>query len=265
MRDFKNFREFVDYALTDPTIKKITFRSLTKMSELSVQPATDLNGKWLGIKEPSLISREEMESGKYIAKPETTRTISDGYEMDLSNEIDREDLKWLKYCKEFMFSKKEALFQVFPTPMFFVDLPDYENTVKLTSFQAKKKAFDLVENTPEDELKFICKKLNVDMSDADIKTIKVWLLDTADSSKEGAEKIISILEAPDYKVELFALKVLDAGIIKQESGIYKYGNVVIGFTYEVLKEFLKDRVKNKEVIDSIIQELEPAKKQPIKK
>ncbi len=250
--NFKDLREFTQYIKGLPAgEKKITLRNISKVTTYVVQPPVDGNGKYLGgVKVKEMISRAEAESGRYIPTPESKVKLEEGTVFDLDDEIQGKDWEWVQYLDCIALTKGDALSNKHVS--FYIELPEMEAVRKLGKFEAKKKAYDLVANIPTDELVEAAMSMGLLVEGYSPSQIRTLLYDKADSD---AEKLARTLEDPDYAIVLTYLKAKKMGVIIYQDQMYRYGDITLGFTESQVKEFLKDRKANKEIVESIHKEM----------
>jgi hypothetical protein len=89
-----------------------------------------------------------------------------------------------------------------------------------------------------------------------------------DQAEQKPEKILQIYEGADVSVRLLLIKARKKGTIKiDESGFYRYGNVVLGMSEKASVDWLQDRA-HKHIIEMIEKETNPeyfVKDEPVAK
>ena len=257
-KDFKNLLDFTDYIKSLPagTSKKITLRNISKVTTHLVYPPIDENGRYVGgVKTREQISRAEADSGKYIATPESKVKLEEGTVFDLDDEMQKVDWEWVKYLRCVGLTKEETLTD--KDKIFYVELPELEAVRAVSKFETKQKAYTLVSDIATDELPEAGTSLGMNVDSYAPSQIRSMLYQKAD---DDPAKLIATLQDPDYAIILLFLKAKSKGIIYYQDSIYRYGDISLGFTESQVKEFLKDKKANKEIIESIVKELETRSK-----
>lgn len=276
MKEFNNIKDYTEFLLNQPQgVEKVirlacNSKGLTGSGEVKVdvEPYKDRSGRSLGAY-PSL-SREQQESGEYIPHGTfksiagetimaTKVTIAHGTEFNLENEVDRKNWEFVQHTPYITMNLSDFLNN--KKALFYVELPaTIEAEAKVSNFELRAKAFNLISNSPSTDLRFVANMLNYNLNDYSDSVIKQWLYEYADENALKTKKLIDTLEAPDYSVALLMLKAIERGVIVEANDMYSYHDTYLGRTKDQVKEFLKDP-SNKSVVEELNKDLKIKKKQ----
>jgi hypothetical protein len=215
---------------------------------LSLNPVKDLNtGKFRGVK---LLSEQKKLDAIKVIDGNTTRRISDGLTLDLSDPVDALDWDWIKENKEIVASEQEANDN--PQALFYVYHPDKEIDVALEKFDLNYEATKLVKESTPEERRDLCRYLGMNVDGFRDKDILEYL---AGRVKSSPKTILKAAEDPNYKEKLFLQQLLDAALFKKDSnGIIKYGDIIVGLNKDAAIVWLNDS-RNRELVGKLYARL----------
>lgn len=270
MRNFTSVLEYTDYLINQPsnTSKIIRLQSPNKgligSSEHKcwVEPYKDKHGRLLGAVEA--LTREQIESNEYIPhgsykdftghwRQATKVLLKDGVEFDLNDPIQARNWGFVKYSPLIVVDKKALLTD--NRALFYIEMPmEYQMADKLSSFEIKLRAMELINNIVSVDLIHVAKMLGYNLTMMEDVVIKTWLYEFVNNSEEKAKQVQSVIQAPDYVIALLFLKCKDKGIIYYQDNMFRYGDRFLGSTETQVKELLKDPA-NKELVEDLNAEL----------
>ena len=188
------------------------------------------------------------------------RKIADGHTFNLKKPADAIAWKWVKENKEIVNSLIDGLNE--PSALYYIDRPDEIVKNRIKANKLKFEASSKVNVGDTETLRGICRLLGQNSEYMKIDDIQDFL-DGKISQVGGAEKVIAAFADPSAKTKLLFYKLLDTNTIKKEtSGIYKYGEIILGVSIDSALIWLKDN-RNIDVVGKMYREahkndLEPA-------
>ena len=243
-----------------PTDKIIVIKSVFKTGKTTVQPVTDGSGWYLGVQR---LSDDQKRGLTHWAEPTSKFVIKDGVTFNLNDEAQKITWDWVKYSP--CIAPTEEACQHTPGAEFYVYLENEVAAKSISRRELKYKAIKCILDDNSVNYPMRSELLGINMDYATPSVIKDFLLDQAESKPE---KILQIYEGADVSVRLLLIKARKKGTIKvDESGFYRYGNVVLGMSEKASVDWLQDRA-HKHIIEMIEKETNPeyfVKDEPIAK
>lgn len=232
-----------------PSDKIILIKSVFKTGKTTVQPVADGSGWYLGV---ARLSEEDKRKLTHWAEPSSKFVIKDGVSFNLNIEAQRITWEWVKHSPCIAQSLEAC--QHTPGAEFYVYLENEEASKSISRRELKYKAIQHILNDNSVNYPMRSELLNINMDYASPSVIKDFLLDQAE---QKPEKIIAIYEGADVSVRLLLIKARKKGVLKvDESGFYRYGNVVLGMSEKASVDWLQDRA-HKHIIEMIEKETNP--------
>ena len=235
----------------------IEIKSVYKTGKHTIQPAFDPKlGWWAGV---DRLSEKEKEGLNYFVKVglkgeherENTRIVlQDGLTFNLSNEVDRENWKWVKECKDVLaMSYQEAQSS---KALFYVHIEGRESEISNKKVELQFKALSLVMEDPMTNYVNRALLLGMDMENERPSTIKEFLLEKA---KDKPSDIIRIYEGNTMKLHLLYLMAKKAHKITVGSdNVIKYNEHILGMSDDSAVAYLQS---NKEILGLIERDVQP--------
>ena len=211
--------------------KVIVLRAVYKITEAIVFPAMDSNKWFHGVLRRPINDTSDW----YIEKPELTSTLlKEGKRFDLNNLAEAITWNWVKQLTTVTGSFNEA--QMSPAAMFYVEEPGMLDRIKITKGELKSEAYVLISG--EASSNYISRALIIgeDFTGSPSSAAHAYLLDLADSNPE---KIIKSYKLKDISLRLTVLGAIRKGIITKESGIFFFGEEVLGRSVDSVVGLLK--------------------------
>jgi hypothetical protein len=215
-----------------PTQDVITLKSVFgKDQKTIVQPVKDGRGWYLGV--DKLTEEEKRKVSHHIEPEKVSLTLRDGFTFDLNDPVQALDWKWVQHCKEVSANMEEA--QSTPDARLYVYIESRELDTTISKdeiiYRAKKHVY---EDKPTN---YINRTLilgvdlgydkNATASELNIMTkrAKEFLITTAGKTPE---KVIELYEGQNLNIQLTFHSATREGIIVEESGMYKFGEYILG-------------------------------------
>lgn len=232
-----------------PSDKIIVIKSVFKTGKTTVQPVADGSGWYRGV---ARLSEEDKRKLTHWAEPTSKYVIKDGVTFNLNDEAQKITWDWVKFSPCIAQSQEEC--QHTPGAEFYVYLENEEASKSISRRELKYRAIKCILDDNSVNYPMRSELLGINMDYASPSVIKDFLLDQAESKPE---KILTIYEGADVSVRLLLIKARKKGTIKvDESGFYRYGNVVLGMSEKASVDWLQDRA-HKHIIEMIEKETNP--------
>ena len=232
-----------------PSDRIIRLKSVYKLGKTTVQPVSDGLGWYRGI--PRL-SEEDKRKLKHWAEPETKFVIKDGVTFDLNIESQRITWDWVKHCPCIAMTEEECQFT--PGAEYFIYVENEEAAKNVAKKEKKYEAVNCVMNDSPVNYHLRSILLGTDMGTESPVVIKDYLLDIAESAPE---KILDIYKSHDLSLRLLLLKAMkNMIVIRDEAGVYRYGNTVLGMSESSAVAWMQD-IENKNVVAMLEKEVNP--------
>ena len=233
-----------------PSSKVIKLKSVYKQGKTTVQPVRDGTGWYKGVER---LSEDDKKSRTHWAEPTSKYVIKDGVIFDLNDEAQRMTWAWVKYSPCICETYEEVQFT--PGAEFWVHHEGEEAQKSVVRKEIKYKALKLVMDDNAANYPLRTKLLGVNMDNESAVVLKEYLLGAAENTPE---KITAIYESHDLSFRLLFLKALDRNLIHKDpgSGIYTYGNTVLGMTEASAIAWMQDK-QNKALVDMLEKESNP--------
>jgi hypothetical protein len=232
--------------------KQFTLKAVygKQQGTLLLSPVRDrITGRLKGVKE---LSEEERRKERRPVTAGTQRKISDGLTIDLNNEIDQVDWDWIKYCDEIVPSFEDA--QNNPKALFYIDQPDMELEKRLERNSRRFEAEKYIRESTPEQREEIARYLGQNISYMRPQEILDWLLSRLDT-KNGPADVMKSKTDPKFKTRLFLYKLMDIGKVKKNvSGMFYYGEIVLGLTADAAVNWLDDP-NNRDIVGKLYIEL----------
>lgn len=181
----------------------------------------------------------------------TSRKISDGHVFDLNNPVDEIDWEWVKHNKEIGEDIHAA--ESDNHILYYIEKLDAEIDKRLAKVKVLRQAYGIIENASDQERKDLCKYLGQDVSVFRPKDIEDYLMTKAEKTPA---LILKAKADPNYKTRVFLYKLVEAKKIKiDKSGIYKYGEIILGLNLDAAIYWLND-TKNRVLVGKLFSEIE---------
>lgn len=190
---------------------------------------------------------------------ETSRKISDGSSFNMKKQSDKDAWDWVKENKEIANSQEDGLNE--PHALFYIDRPDEIVKNRVKANKLKLEAGKFIEEADLERKRGICRLLGQNSTGLGENDVDDFLFNKANAVGQAA-KVIEAFNDPFAKTKLFFHKLMDTNTIKKESsGIYKYGDIILGISPESVMIWLKDK-KNVDITGKLMREAN--KKDPSK-
>ena len=243
---FKNLEQLENGT---PTDKLITIKSVFKTGKTTVQPVSDGLGWYKGV---ARLSEDDKRKLKHWAEPSSKFIIKDGVTFDLNDEAQRITWEWVKHCP--CIAPNEESCQHTPGAEFYVYLENEVAAKNISRRELKYKAIKCILDDNSVNYPMRSELLGINMDYAKPSVIKDFLLDQAETNPE---KVLSIYEGADVSVRLLLLKSRKLGkVVVDESGFYRYGNVVLGMSERAAVDWLQDKT-HRHLIEMLEKEVDP--------
>jgi hypothetical protein len=233
-----------------PENKVIRLKSVFKQGKTTVQPVRDNTGWYRGIER---LSEDQKKERVHWAEPTSKYVIKDGTTFDLNNEAQRITWEWVKHSPCICQTYEEVQFT--PGAEFWIHHEGEEAQKSLSRKELKYKAGELIMKDNAANYPLRTKLLGVNMDHESAVVLKDYLLDIAEQTPD---RIIKIYESHDLSYRLLFLKALDKGLIRRDdhTGIYTYGNTVLGMTEDSAVAWMQDTA-NKNLVEMLEREANP--------
>lgn len=232
-----------------PSDKIIVIKSVFKTGKTTVQPVADGTGWYLGV---ARLSEEDKRKLTHWADPTSKFVVKDGVTFNLNDEAQRITWEWVKHSP--CIAKNLEDCQHTPGAEFYVYLENEEASKSTSRRELKYRAIQCILNDNSVNYPMRSELLGINMDYATPIVIKDFLLDQAE---QKPEKILQIYEGGDVSIRLLLIKARKKGTIKvDDSGFYRYGNVVLGMSEKASVDWLQDRA-HKHIIEMIEKETSP--------
>ncbi len=228
------------------------YRALTRKPRLFLQPVKDSSkGIYLGI---PVLTETEKKDKVYVATPDTTLEITDGFTFNLNNPTEAANWEWAKYAAEIVLTEDDAHSK--PKARFYINLPEKRIRQEVSRADEIYKALHLVNNDDETSLKYRAAIMGEHgFEDTDyghlLKTI----------AQSNPRRIINAYNQSNFGIRLIVLKGLELGVIYTEDGIYRTGkHIVLGVSEEVAISKLAES-KNSKILQEVQDNIELKEKE----
>lgn len=210
-----------------------------------------------------ILSREDIDSGKYFIAETDVVEIWDGKTFNLDEEIEAAQWEAIKYHKIIAKARDErdengdlvidGNSRKYGVAEWYVVIPGADATNKNESRRKKIEAQNyVIADTPEDRL-LKARVLGKSMRGAHDSDVEDYLMQEAE---RNPTKIINLYTGGDMKLRLLFLKAKDDKIIVLKDNLLMYGDVVLGSTDESAIIWMKQSA-NKKLLKIIEQEAYP--------
>jgi hypothetical protein len=235
-----------------PDDKLIIIKAIfSKDAKLKLQPSKDaLNGRYKGIEE-NVSEVEKMKRG-YLPSPSSAITIKDGYTFDLNDPQDLADWEWVKHSRHIAEDFDAAQQTGLSEAWFYIFRPGAESRKKLREIEEEFNLVSKIMNDSQTNIYNRVRLLGLDMTGSPISDVKEYLLSAA-KDKRRRHEVSEIYDNADISLKLMLYHGLDKGVIKNDGFSYRYNNVLLGTTEDLVIEYMKSH-KN----ISILKEMESA-------
>lgn len=214
-----------------------------------------------------ILSEEEvrkMNSGEvHYIKADETFEIVDGTYFNLDDVVDKAKWEAIEHCNwiaKDRFQRDEQGNPVidggakrYGVADLYVERPGEIARIRVTKKQLVFRASEHIYNDSESERIKKCKVLGRNLSKANPADVLDFLIEKAE---KNPKQIIDLYEGEDWKMHLFILDAIDAGVIRKKDNIYSYDDKILGGSIESTINFLRD-VRFKKLVDSIKRETYP--------
>ena len=250
MQDQTIFKTLDQLEQGTPSNKTITLKSVFKQGKTTVQPVADGTGWYKGVER---LSEDQKKGRTHWAESTSKYIIKNGTSFNLNDEAQRITWDWVKHSPCICESWEEV--QMTPGAEFWVHHEGEEAQKSVSRKEQKYKALKLVMEDNSANYPLRTKLLGVNMENEAAMVLKEYLLDAAETTPE---KVINIYESHDLSFRLLFLKAIDNNIITkdQRTGIYTYGNTVLGMTESSAIAWMQDK-SNKNLVDMLEKEANP--------
>lgn len=242
-----NIKEIEGSPSTDQII---VLKSVYKIPKMKIQPTRDkTTNRFLGVPE---LSPKQKEGLAYYATPDDMIEIYDGKTFDLSKEEDRIIWDWVKYSPR-IGASREAI-DSSRDKEFYVHIEGIESAKKVKRRDMVHEAVSFIKKDSQADHYKRAKLLGNRMDQMPHIEVIEYLYNVAESTPH---KIISLYTDGNMKTKLLLLDAMEARIIYQDSGIYRYGDTeILGTTEEQAVIWLQS-ADNKNLVDMIKKQLYP--------
>ena len=214
------------------TEKVIVLKSIYKQGRLTLQPVFDPKIRWyMGVER---LSEEDKKGLTYWVEPSSKIRLEEGTEFNLNDPIDKLNWQWVKHSPRIAASFEDA--QRSKVALFYVHVEEDEAR---TSVNTTSKLFEALKFVMEDDpTNYVdrARLLGVDMKGSKPLVIKDYLLSEA---KREPGIVVDAYTSNTVSLQLLFYKGLDAGFIKSDNGVYKYGSQILGVSIDASVAFMQ--------------------------
>ena len=247
--DRKLFNNIEQLENGTPTDKIIIIKSVFKTGKTTVQPVADGTGWYKGV---ARLSEEDKRKLTHWAEPTSKFIVKDGVTFNLNDEAQRITWEWVKHSP--CIALDEETCQHTPGAEFYIYLENEEASKSVSRKELKYKAIKCVLDDNSMNYPMRAELLGINMDYAKSSVIKDFLLEQAETVPE---KVIAIYEGKDVSIRLLLLKARKQDLVKiDESGFFRYGNVVLGMSEKAAIDWLQDK-NNKHLVEMLEKETNP--------
>jgi len=214
-----------------------------------------------------ILSEEEvvkMNRGEvHYIKADAVFEIVDGTHFDLDDIVDKAKWEAIEYCNwiaKDRFQRDEQGNPVidggakrYGVADLYVERPGEIAKIRVTKKQLVHRACAHIYEDSELERIKKCRVLGRNLNKANPSDVLDFLLEKAE---KDPNQIINLYEGEDWKMHLFILDAVDAGVIRKKDNIYNYDDKMLGGSIEATITFLRD-IRYKKLVDSIKRETYP--------
>jgi hypothetical protein len=274
MRKFTSVEDYTQHLLSLPAGSNKVIRLVSPRKGLTgqfepkvtIEPTKDINGELMGAARS--LTREQIESSQYVPcgyhidhtgrpRAATKVVLKDGYEFDLSKEVDRLNWGFVKHSNTIALTETEMNNKRYA--LFFIEMPmEYQAKERLSNFEVKLKAWQMINDLTSTDLHHVAGMLGYRLPMMEDSIIKTWLFDFANTSDFNSSRVIDTISGPDYPVMLLYLKAREKGIITFSDGMYRFNEHFLGASESQMKQMLKDG-GNSSIVEAIEAELKGVK------
>ena len=255
--------------------KVITLRTAYKVKEYHMQPCPDKNGMNKpfvkkvrydsnGTSEMILSEAERNDpNSQYFIPEDADIKIVDGTTFNLANPLEKNMWEAIKDSDLIVPSRDardkngnpliDGDKKRYGIAEIWVDVPGEESEKSVAKKKLITKAWTYIENDSVDGRLTKCKLLGKAMSNAPSADVEDYLYQKASSSPN---LIIDLYTSSDSAIRLLIIDAKERGIIIKKSGLFMYGETVLGATDDAMIIFFKN-VTNKAILDLIKNETYP--------
>lgn len=221
-----------------------------QQGRLLLQPARDRRtGQLLGVKK---LSDEDKRKVPYFVDNTTTREITDGLTLDLSEDIARIDWEWIKHCPEIALSFDES--QSSAHALFYVKNDEKEISERIKKVKLTQKALSLVaEEKSQAQWYSVARLLGNRMDHAKPIEVEEYLYSIAQANPQ---KLVDAYTDKDAKAKLFLMSLRDKDYVKTIGGVLRFGETPLGINESQAVEFIKNPM-NASIIEIMRRTLYP--------
>lgn len=253
----------------------ITLRSAYKVKEYHIQPCKQPNGLNLpfvkkvrydseGNAEMILTEAEKnSEESMYFIPEDEDIVVTDGTTFDLDDPLQKN--KWLAIkdsdlivpTRDYRDSQGTLVIDGgknrYGCAELWVDQPGVESEKTVSKKKLITRAWTFIENDSVDGRLTKCKLLGRNFRNAPSADVEDYLYKEAEKSPKN---IIDLYTNGDTKLKLLFIDAREKGIIVKKSGIFMYGETILGATEEAVNMFFKNPT-NKVIFEMIRNETYP--------
>jgi len=235
---------------------KVIIKSLFKNTRCTIQPMKDRNGYSIGITELSDIQKQSLQRWEY-ALPTDTFVLEDNKEIDLKDPKQKVVWNWVKNCtNDLAYSFDEA--QKTRKVSFYIYVPEENAKININHTKKKHRAEKHVLETSHSDLIKRAKILGTNMEGLSMELVVQWFLDMLTQGHVAVDRVIDLFESSINGYKILINDAVDKNLMTRDerSGIYYYGTVILGTTFEQVIAWLEEK-KNKPVLDKLRESLYP--------
>lgn len=210
-----------------------------------------------------ILSREDIDSGKYFIAETDVIEIWDGKSFNLDDDIENAQWEAIKYHKIIAKTRDErddsgnliidGGKSKYGIACWYVEIPGLDANNKNEARRKRLEAQNyVIQDTPEDRL-LKARVLGKAMKNAHDSDVEDYLMQEAE---KNPARIISLYTGGDMQLRLLYLKAKDEKIIVNKDKLWMYGDVVLGTTDESVIIWMK-QTSNKKLLKILQQETYP--------
>jgi hypothetical protein len=204
-----------------PSDRVLILKSFYKDDKCTISPAKDFNGRYLGIN-MNIPDIKKLEMG-YVPTIESKVKLYDGIVVDLNNSTWEKDWEWMQHCVEIADDFQSG--QSSPGAYFYIFRPGFESAKEVNETEQRVALMNYILQDSPENLYNRASILGVDMSGSVISDVKAFLLGLANTEPA---KIKAVYESKTFSLELLFMHALKKGVISNRSGVYTFGEILLG-------------------------------------
>lgn len=238
-------REKIIHEIENSPSQLVEFRSLKyKERKCIIKPVySRYENQYLGIDNDWEEQIKKVGSSG-VQTPSSEFELRDGAVLSLAKPMEKKRWNWIKHHPKIAMSVEEAKGMGRDSGQFCIHIEGREEKKTVARQEKVINAQYMIKSESDSELKYKAQLIaSENMSSFLPEQIKKYMYDLA---AKNPDIILSVFADPDLQLKVMLQKAKQKGTLRQEDGIWKYGETLLGATDDSIIEFMK-RDKNVDI------------------